>query len=230
ARLRVIAVRCSRTPNEATGVAHCLQFWDSKRGHMSRADSSVFSSASSHGVLQRQNNREERPISPERLCHQLPVRPLRKIVNEDTNSRVAAEHRGHTRRSQIKFRTTMEEDQQLSRSMPPAEDVLESFFPGILAHAQDSRPPSPYLSLEETIQTIQNAEGGVGVPRAATRPRAQTAARPTLFDEVANRYDAALQRRRDEALPPTLATDSAAPVRSSVPPSRRPLRRRIVNK
>jgi hypothetical protein len=79
--------------------------------------------------------------------------------------------------------------------MPPQKKLdANQVFTAMSIAFNDPNPPV-YLSLEDTIQSIQAGE--VGSPRSATRPKSTS---PSPFDAAAEKYDTAQLRRADEAI------------------------------
>jgi hypothetical protein len=80
-------------------------------------------------------------------------------------------------------------------AMPPQKKLDANQVFTVMSIAFNDPNPPVYLSLEDTIQSIQVGE--VGSPRSATRPKSTS---PSPFDAAADKYDTALLRRADEAI------------------------------
>ncbi|KAJ7842420.1 hypothetical protein B0H13DRAFT_1909845 [Mycena leptocephala] len=80
-------------------------------------------------------------------------------------------------------------------AMPPQKKLDANQVFTVMSIAFNDPNPPVYLSLEDTIQSIQAGE--VGSPRSATRPKSTS---PSPFDAAADKYDTALLRRADEAI------------------------------
>ncbi|KAJ7908656.1 hypothetical protein B0H13DRAFT_2496191 [Mycena leptocephala] len=79
--------------------------------------------------------------------------------------------------------------------MPPQKKLDANQVFTVMSIAFNDPNPPVYLSLEDTIQSIQAGE--VGSPRSATRPKSTS---PSPFDAAAKKYDTAQLRRADEAI------------------------------
>ncbi|KAJ7908645.1 hypothetical protein B0H13DRAFT_655209 [Mycena leptocephala] len=80
-------------------------------------------------------------------------------------------------------------------TMPPQKKLDANQVFTVMSIAFNDPNPPVYLSLEDTIQSIQAGE--VGSPRSATRPKSTS---PSPFDAAAKKYDTAQLRRADEAI------------------------------